>query len=144
MHTFRVYAQMASRNALPLFVRYSHSSQWRVSQPHELTNLRNISLDAHPNESAAETRLRNDMAALYQWQTQFWSEHNKNFLFEKTRFMEEQRARCGHVEADIAVFYKIFLDRNQRKHREYNGYVLYIPINLKYTILIYIFIFIVM
>nr|XP_030130937.3 cytochrome c oxidase assembly factor 8 isoform X1 [Taeniopygia guttata] len=109
---------------------YSHSD-W-IGPPDKLSNLRPIIFYVPPEESALERRLREARQEAQASNQRFWARHNRAFHQEKEEFMYsrlkakglEMRDESGQKATlnaeEMADFYKDFLNKNLKKHLQYN------------------------
>ncbi|XP_077395749.1 cytochrome c oxidase assembly factor 8 [Festucalex cinctus] len=109
----------------------SATHDW-VGPTNPLSNLRPIVYRVAPNESELERRLRNMRQDTEDWNQRFWTEQNLTFGKEKDAFIVSQLKAKGLTERDqqgrrhtlaseeMSIFYKDFLDKNRRRHVDYN------------------------
>ncbi|XP_022668521.1 APOPT family protein CBG23705, mitochondrial-like [Varroa jacobsoni] len=94
-----------------------------VAPPHSGSNLRRIYIRTPQNETLAERTYREAYDDVQRWNQHYWNEHNQLFQQEKARFVMANSSKQNLQPLDakrMAVFYKQFLNNNQKKHWSYN------------------------
>ncbi|KAL2098639.1 hypothetical protein ACEWY4_005119 [Coilia grayii] len=109
----------------------SSKNDW-IGPPDRLSNLRPIIYHIPENETPLERRLRHLRQETEDWNHQFWTNQNITFSKEKEEYIVAQLKAKGLTERDengkkrslsteeMAVFYKDFLDKNYKRHANYN------------------------
>ncbi|XP_028293118.1 cytochrome c oxidase assembly factor 8 [Gouania willdenowi] len=109
----------------------SSTHDW-IGPPSLLSNLRPIVYRESQDESELEKRLRNLRQDTEDWNHRFWSTQNLTFSRDKEEFIVSQLKAKGLTLRDeagrrrtlnseeMAFFYKSFLDRNRKRHADYN------------------------
>eukprot|EP00053_Salpingoeca_punica_P010955 m.97944 g.97944 ORF g.97944 m.97944 type:complete len:225 (-) comp15546_c0_seq11:3413-4087(-) len=98
----------------------------KVSDPHPVSNIRELQHSVPFDESAAERTLRSRLAELHEWHQQFWINQNQKFDREKEEFSRKYRRdnklpdNAVLTAEVLSTFYKDHLDRNLPIHRAYN------------------------
>ncbi|XP_029900050.1 cytochrome c oxidase assembly factor 8 [Myripristis murdjan] len=103
-----------------------------IGPPNHLSNLRPIIYHIPENETELERRLRKLRQETEEWNHNFWTMQNVTFSKEKEAFIisqlkakglsqrDEQGRRRSLNSEEMAVFYKSFLDKNRKRHANYN------------------------
>ncbi|XP_059706398.1 cytochrome c oxidase assembly factor 8 isoform X1 [Haemorhous mexicanus] len=109
---------------------HSHSD-W-IGPPDKHSNLRPVIFYVPPEESALERRLREARQEAQASNQRFWARHNRAFRQEKEEFiysrlkakgleMRDESGQKATLNAEeMAEFYKDFLNKNLKKHLQYN------------------------
>ncbi|XP_076831495.1 cytochrome c oxidase assembly factor 8 isoform X2 [Brachyhypopomus gauderio] len=104
-----------------------------IGPPDRLSNLRPVIYHIPENETQLERKLRHLRQETEDWNHEFWTNQNVTFSKEKEQFKQSQMKLKGWTERDekgqkrtlsseeMAVFYKHFLDKNCKKHANYNN-----------------------
>lgn len=96
-----------------------------VSKPQALSKLRYVNIIKNSDETALERTYRLQYESLQNWNDKYWSENNKIFDQEKSEYIKrnfgELIAEDEALSHDqLAPFYRSFLERNRKKHMDYN------------------------
>ncbi|XP_076604315.1 cytochrome c oxidase assembly factor 8 [Chaetodon auriga] len=109
----------------------SSTHDW-IGPPNPLSNLRPIVYRVPESETELEKRLRQLRQETEDWNHEFWTKQNITFSKEKHAFIvshlsakgltvrDEQGRRRSLSSEEMAVFYKSFLDKNRKRHANYN------------------------
>lgn len=91
-----------------------------VGPPNKLSNLRPIVLKTA--KTALEETYNTKFLDLQARNEQFWTNHNKRFLEEKSTYIKQNtKLDQSFLSADeMSLFYKKFLDKNWKLHFLYN------------------------
>ncbi|XP_039923713.1 cytochrome c oxidase assembly factor 8 [Hirundo rustica] len=119
-------------NAGPGFRPPAHSHSDWIGPPDKHSNLRPVIFYVPPEESALERRLREARQEAQASNQRFWARHNRAFRQEKEEFiysrlkakgleMRDESGQKATLNAEeMAEFYKDFLNKNLKKHLQYN------------------------
>lgn len=96
-----------------------------VSKPQILSRLRYVNIIQRSDETFEEKHYRIRYQSLQDWNNKYWAENNELFNREKEKYIKERfGAEMSKEEAlshdQLAPFYRDFLERNRRKHVNYN------------------------
>ncbi|XP_030628498.1 cytochrome c oxidase assembly factor 8 [Chanos chanos] len=109
----------------------SSKCDW-IGPPDRLSNLRPVIYHIPENETKLERKLRHLRQETEDWNHDFWTNQNITFSQKKEEYIQSQLKAKGLTERDekgrkrtlnseeMAAFYKDFLDRNYKRHADYN------------------------
>ncbi|XP_062378558.1 cytochrome c oxidase assembly factor 8 isoform X1 [Sardina pilchardus] len=132
LHNTGQAPKQANQTKRASFSPSSSSKHDWIGPADRLSNLRPIIYHIPENETPLERRLRHLRQETEDWNHQFWANQNITFNKQKDDYVLTQLQAKGQTERDekgkprtlsseeMAVFYKHFLDKNFKRHADYN------------------------
>lgn len=107
------------------FVIKSISEKRVVSKPQNVSKLRYVNIVRPTDETQEEKSYRLKYESLQDWNNKYWAENNELFKREKNDYIEktfgpESSKEDALSHDQLAGFYQTFLEKNRRKHIDYN------------------------
>lgn len=96
-----------------------------VGKPQIMSRLRYVNIVKRSDETAEEKHYRHQYESLQDWNNRYWAENNQLFNREKEEYIkktfgDEHSSEEALSHDQLASFYSDFLERNRKRHVEYN------------------------